>query len=174
MTHCEAGEACRPWPPLDNRLGQVRTYEEMSLVEIAASASPAAVHRRHRAQGLQLPLPAKELTDLAKWRKDLTATAEYAPTWVIVSYRPGPGLRYHGGLAPYRLHGRREDRFLWHDLQPGIAAQITAAASIGVASLTGMPVSTTHILLRGGGDHGGEQVGARRPRPSRPYLLAWC
>ena len=28
----------------------------------------------------------------------------------------------------------------------GIAAQITAAASIGVASMTGMPVSTTHIL----------------------------
>ncbi|MGL4775940.1 MAG: inorganic phosphate transporter, partial [Aeromonas veronii] len=28
----------------------------------------------------------------------------------------------------------------------GIAAQITAATSIGVASLTGMPVSTTHIL----------------------------
>ena len=28
----------------------------------------------------------------------------------------------------------------------GIAAQVTAAASIGIASLTGMPVSTTHIL----------------------------
>lgn len=43
------------------------------------------MHRRYRPQGFQLPLPAKELTDLAKWRKDLTATAEYAPTWVIVS-----------------------------------------------------------------------------------------
>lgn len=28
----------------------------------------------------------------------------------------------------------------------GIAAQVTAAASIGIASVTGMPVSTTHIL----------------------------
>ncbi len=28
----------------------------------------------------------------------------------------------------------------------GIAAQLTAAGSIGIASMTGMPVSTTHIL----------------------------
>ncbi|BFL85427.1 hypothetical protein LFREDSHE_38770 [Shewanella baltica] len=28
----------------------------------------------------------------------------------------------------------------------GIAAQVTAAVSIGIASMTGMPVSTTHIL----------------------------
>jgi len=28
----------------------------------------------------------------------------------------------------------------------GIAAQVTAAVSIGIASVTGMPVSTTHIL----------------------------
>ena len=28
----------------------------------------------------------------------------------------------------------------------GMAAQITAASAIGIASLTGMPVSTTHVL----------------------------
>jgi low-affinity inorganic phosphate transporter len=28
----------------------------------------------------------------------------------------------------------------------GMAAQITAATAIGLASLTGMPVSTTHVL----------------------------
>ncbi len=85
MTHCEAGEALEAMATLDNRLGQVRTYEEMSLTDRREVRRLLLCIDDTARKVSKLPLPAKELTDLAKWRKDLTATAEYAPTWVIVS-----------------------------------------------------------------------------------------
>ena len=79
-------------------------------------------------------------------RKDLTATAEYAPTWVIVSIALALGC---GTMVVWRriVHTVGEKiGTTGMTYSQGIAAQITAATSIGVASLTGMPVSTTHIL----------------------------
>ena len=65
--------------------GPVRTYEEMNLVDRREVRRLLLCIDDTAAKVSKLPLLAKELTDLAKWRKDLTATAEYAPTWVIVS-----------------------------------------------------------------------------------------
>ncbi|MGL5360061.1 MAG: inorganic phosphate transporter, partial [Shewanella sp.] len=56
----------------------------------------------------------------------------------------------------------------------GIAAQATAAAAIGVASLTGMPVSTTHILSSA---VAGTMVANRSGLQSqtvKQILLAWA
>ena len=85
MSHCAAGEALQAMATLDKRLGQVRTYEEMNLVDRREVRRLLLCIDDTARKVSKLPLPAKELTDLAKWRKDLTATAEYAPTWVIVS-----------------------------------------------------------------------------------------
>jgi low-affinity inorganic phosphate transporter len=103
----------------------VRTYEEMNLVDRREVRRLLLCIDDTARKVSKLPLPAKELTDLAKWRKDLTATAEYAPTWVIVSIALALGC---GTMVGWR-------RIVY-----------TVGEKIGSTGMTGMPVSTTHIL----------------------------
>ncbi len=146
MSHCAAGEALQAMATLDKRLGQVRTYEEMNLVDRREVRRLLLCIDDTARKVSKLPLPAKELTDLAKWRKDLTATAEYAPTWVIVSIALALGCGTMVGWRRIVYTVGEKIGSSGMTYSQGIAAQITAAASIGIASLTGMPVSTTHIL----------------------------
>ncbi|WP_033137135.1 inorganic phosphate transporter, partial [Aeromonas finlandensis] len=146
MTHCSADGVLQAMATLDSRLGAVRTYEELNLTDRREVRRLLLCIDDTARKVAKLPLPAKELTDLAKWRKDLTATAEYAPTWVIVSIALALGC---GTMVGWRriVHTVGEKiGTTGMTYSQGIAAQITAATSIGVASLTGMPVSTTHIL----------------------------
>lgn len=146
MTHCAANGALQAMATLDNRLGQVRTYEELDLTDRREVRRLLLCIDDTARKVSKLPLPAKELTDLAKWRKDLTATAEYAPTWVIVSIALALGCGTMVGWRRIVYTVGEKIGSTGMTYSQGIAAQITAAASIGVASLTGMPVSTTHIL----------------------------
>lgn len=146
MTHCSANRVLEAMVTLDARLGAVRSYKELNLTDRREVRRLLLCIDDTARKVAKLPLPAKELTDLAKWRKDLTATAEYAPTWVIVSIALALGC---GTMVGWRriVHTVGEKiGSTGMTYSQGIAAQITAATSIGVASLTGMPVSTTHIL----------------------------
>lgn len=146
MTHCSADATLQNMATLDARLGAVRTYEEMDLTNRREVRRLLLCIDDTARKVSKLPLPAKELTDLAKWRKDLTATAEYAPTWVIVSIALALGCGTMVGWRRIVYTVGEKIGATGMTYSQGIAAQITAAASIGVASLTGMPVSTTHIL----------------------------
>jgi low-affinity inorganic phosphate transporter len=146
VTHCEAGDAMSAMATLDDRLGKVRSYDGLSLEERREVRRLLLCVDDTARKVAKLPLPSKELTDLAKWRKDLTATAEYAPTWVIVSIALALGC---GTMVGWRRIVHTVGEKIGSSgmtYSQGIAAQITAATSIGIASLTGMPVSTTHIL----------------------------
>ncbi|PJG60755.1 inorganic phosphate transporter [Aeromonas cavernicola] len=146
LDHCTPDSALWAMASLDTRLGAVRTYEEMSLTDRREVRRLLLCIDDTARKVAKLPLPAKELTDLAKWRKDLTATAEYAPTWVIVSIALALGC---GTMVGWRRIVHTVGEKIGSSgmtYSQGIAAQITAASAIGVASVTGMPVSTTHIL----------------------------
>ena len=106
-------------------------------------------------------------------RTDLTQTTEYAPTWVILSVAMALGV---GTMIGWRRVvktvgegiGKKDMTYA-----QGMAAQITAALSIGLASFFGMPVSTTHVLSSGVAgamvaDKSGLQLGT-----IRAILLAW-
>lgn len=110
---------------------------------------------------------------LQSLRADLTETTEYAPTWVIMSVAMALGI---GTMIGWRRVvktvgegiGKKDMTYA-----QGLAAQITAALSIGLASLLGMPVSTTHVLSSGVAgamvaDKSGLQLGT-----IRAILLAW-
>ncbi|MGL5303001.1 MAG: inorganic phosphate transporter, partial [Aeromonas sp.] len=146
MAHCSAQSVLPAMANLDARLSAVRTYQELNLTDRREVRRLLLCIDDTARKAAKLPLPAKELTDLAKWRKDLTATAEYAPTWVIVSIAMALGC---GTMVGWRriVHTVGEKiGTSGMTYSQGISAQITAVISIGVASLTGMPVSTTHIL----------------------------
>jgi low-affinity inorganic phosphate transporter len=156
---------------LDNRLGQVRTYEEMDLVDRREVRRLLLCIDDTARKVSKLPLPAKELTDLAKWRKDLTH-GRICTDLGHRLHRAGARLRHHGGLASYRLHGREKIGSSGMTYSQGIAAQITAAASIGIASLTGMPVSTTHILSAVAGTMVANKSGLQS-QTIKTILMAW-
>lgn len=88
----------------------------------------------------------KKKGDLKNLRKDLTATTEYAPMWVIIAVALALGLGTMMGWKRivYTVGEKIGKSSMTYS--QGMAAQITAATAIGVASVTGMPVSTTHVL----------------------------
>ncbi|OBU85623.1 inorganic phosphate transporter [Chromobacterium subtsugae] len=113
----------------------------------------------------------KQLLD--NLRKDLTTTTEYAPTWVIVAVALALGI---GTMIGWKRVvktvgegiGKKDMTYA-----QGVAAQATAAVSIGLASWFGFPVSTTHVLSSGVAgtmiaDKAGLQMGT-----IRSIALAW-
>lgn len=83
---------------------------------------------------------------LNKLSKDLLATVEYAPMWIIVAVALALAL---GTMVGWRRVATTIGEKIGKKgmtYAQGVSAQLTAALSIGVASYTGMPVSTTHVL----------------------------
>lgn len=91
-------------------------------------------------------LSSKDKQDLGNLRKDLTATTEYAPFWVIIAVALALGLGTMMGWKRIVFTVGEKIGKTGMTYSQGMAAQITAATAIGVASVTGMPVSTTHVL----------------------------
>jgi low-affinity inorganic phosphate transporter len=110
---------------------------------------------------------------LQSLRSDLTVTTEYAPTWVIISVALALGV---GTMIGWRRVvktvgegiGKKDMTYA-----QGMSAQITAALSIGLASVFGMPVSTTHVLSSGvAGSMVADKSGLQFST-IRAILLAW-
>lgn len=91
-------------------------------------------------------LPGKAKADLGNLRKDITATTEYAPFWVIIAVALALGLGTMMGWKRIVYTVGEKIGKTGMTYSQGMSAQITAATAIGVASVTGMPVSTTHVL----------------------------
>ncbi|CCP08888.1 Low-affinity inorganic phosphate transporter 1 [Erwinia amylovora MR1] len=110
---------------------------------------------------------------LTKLKDDLLNTVEYAPVWIIVAVALALSL---GTMVGWRRVATTIGEKIGKKgmtYAQGMSAQMTAAVSIGVASYTGMPVSTTHVLsssvagtmlVDGGGVQG---------RTIKNILLAW-
>jgi len=89
---------------------------------------------------------AKDKDDLGKLRKDITATTEFAPYWAIIAVALALGL---GTMTGWRRVVKTVGEKIGKTgmtYSQGMSAQITSATAIGIASITGMPVSTTHVL----------------------------
>jgi low-affinity inorganic phosphate transporter len=91
-------------------------------------------------------VPASEVADLNKLRKDLTLTTEYAPMWVIfaVALALGGGTMIGWRRIVQTVGEKIGQKGMTYS--QGMAAQITSAVAIGIASMSGLPVSTTHVL----------------------------
>lgn len=83
---------------------------------------------------------------LGKLKTDLLGTIEYAPVWIIMAVALALGI---GTMIGWRRVATTIGEKIGKKgmtYAQGMSAQVTAAVSIGIASYTGMPVSTTHIL----------------------------
>jgi len=91
-------------------------------------------------------ISSKDKDDLNKLRKDITYTTEFAPFWAIIAVALALGL---GTMTGWRRVVKTVGEKIGKTgmtYSQGMSAQVTAATSIGIASITGMPVSTTHVL----------------------------
>ena len=94
-------------------------------------------------------LPKREKADLDKLRKDLTATTEYAPTWVIFAVALALGIGTMVGWKRVVLTVGEKIGKQGMTYAQGMSAQITASIAIGLANVYSLPVSTTHVLSSG-------------------------
>lgn len=118
-------------------------------------------------------LQAREKADLEKLRKDLTATTEYAPFWVILAVALALGLGTMVGWKRVVLTIGEKIGKQGMTYAQGMSAQITAACAIGMANIFSLPVSTTHVLSSG---VAGTMVANRSGLQGgtvRTILLAW-
>ncbi|MBV6307041.1 inorganic phosphate transporter [Candidimonas humi] len=119
--------------------------------------------------GLSTP----ERADLARVRKDLTATTEYAPVWVIAAVALALGL---GTMVGWRRIVQTVGEKIGKQsitYSQAMSAQLTAVASIGLANFFSLPVSTTHVLSSGvAGTMVANSTGVQG-KTVRNILLAW-
>ncbi|SCC64300.1 inorganic phosphate transporter PitA [Kosakonia oryziphila] len=83
---------------------------------------------------------------LKKLKGDMLSTIEYAPIWIIMAVALALGV---GTMIGWRRVATTIGEKIGKKgmtYAQGMSAQMTAAVSIGLASYTGMPVSTTHVL----------------------------
>jgi low-affinity inorganic phosphate transporter len=83
---------------------------------------------------------------LKKLKTDMLSTIEYAPVWIIMAVALALGI---GTMIGWRRVATTIGEKIGKKgmtYAQGMSAQVTAAVSIGLASYTGMPVSTTHVL----------------------------
>lgn len=132
---------------LDTMLANIRSYNDLSIEQRISARRILLCVDDTAKKASKLPIWSDhEKHSLDKFRKDLTATTEYAPQWVIIAVALALGL---GTMVGWRRIVHTVGEKIGNKgmtYAQGNAAQITAAAAIGIASWTGMPVSTTHIL----------------------------
>ncbi|AWH90241.1 anion permease [Buchnera aphidicola (Melanaphis sacchari)] len=83
---------------------------------------------------------------LEKNKKNLLKTVEYAPTWIILIIALSLSLGTMIGWKRIVITIGEKIGKKRMTYAQAMSAQITASFSIGIASYTGIPVSTTHIL----------------------------
>jgi len=145
--------AARSGETIDNLLRNlkgVETYAQLDDIQrVQVRRDLLCLDDMARKIGKLANIDAQEKTDLDTLRKDLTATTEYAPIWVIVAIAMALGL---GTIIGWKrvvltVGGRIGKGGMTY--AQGMAAQITATLAIGAANLYSLPVSTTHVLSSG-------------------------
>jgi len=115
----------------------------------------------------------QEKSDAQQLRKQIGASVEYAPSWVRILSAVCLGL---GTLFGYRrIVTTLGERLGNAHLTPaqGAAAEVVSAVLIGLAGITGLPVSTTHVVTSGiAGTMVASGAGLRHSMLSR-ILTAW-
>jgi inorganic phosphate transporter, PiT family len=91
----------------------------------------------------------EEIADAKRYASELGSTVEYAPWWVRILSAVALGV---GTMFGYRrivtTLGERLGKIHMTPAQ-GASAEVVSAVVIGAAGLTGLPVSTTHIVTSG-------------------------
>lgn len=166
--------------------GLVTVHHAQDLLNNLSSYDQLSVENRSQVRRLLLcmsdtadkiaKLPETSSDDkrfLGNLKSDLNGTIEYAPIWIILAVALALSL---GTMVGWRRVATTIGEKIGKNgmtYAQGMSAQITAAVSIGLASYTGMPVSTTHILSSSVAGTMIVDGGGVQSKTIRSIALAW-
>ncbi|AJI94159.1 phosphate transporter family protein [Yersinia ruckeri] len=145
--HCDSSRAMIAIDHAQTLLANLQSYDQLNVDQRG--------HMRRllmcvaETAGTVAKLPETSSADrrfLNDLRKDLLETVEYAPTWIIVAVALALSLGTMVGWKRVAVTIGEKIGKKGMTYAQGVSAQMTAAVSIGIASYTGMPVSTTQVL----------------------------
>ncbi len=96
-----------------------------------------------------LILPADEAVAVKKYRSELRAITDYAPSWVLVVVALALGIGTMIGWQRIVVTVGEKIGMDHLSYAQGAAAEVVAMTTIGLSTLAGLPVSTTHVLASG-------------------------
>lgn len=172
--HCDSARVMVAIERTMGLLGGIKSYDDLSGDDRARSRRLLMCISDSVDKIAKLPETNTDDKRLLKnLRDDLLNTVEYAPLWIIVAVALALSLGTMVGWKRVAITIGEKIGKKGMTYAQGGAAQVTAALSIGIASYTGMPVSTTHVLssavagtmiVDGGGVQG---------KTVKSILLAW-
>ncbi|MGZ3884225.1 MAG: inorganic phosphate transporter [Bacteroidia bacterium] len=125
--------------------------------------------------GGNLSLSANELKELKAEIKAAKKLVEYAPSWVIIMISLSLGMgTMVGWKRIVKTVGEKIGKQHMSYAQ-GASAELTASMMIGIASASGLPVSTTHVLSSGVAGTMVAKKGLKnlQKKTVKSILLAW-
>ncbi len=145
--HCDSARALVAVQHAQGLLNNLQSYDQLSIEQRGQMRRLLLCIADTADKASKLPeVNADDKRFLNKLKGDLTSTIEYAPVWIIVAVALALGI---GTMIGWRRVATTIGEKIGKKgmtYAQGMSAQVTAAVSIGIASYTGMPVSTTHIL----------------------------
>jgi low-affinity inorganic phosphate transporter len=145
--HCDASRAMLAVQRAKELLGNIDSYDKLSVEQRSHMRRLLLCISDTAEKAANLPeTKPEDKRFLKELKTDLLYTIEYAPIWIIMAVALALGI---GTMIGWRRVATTIGEKIGKKgmtYAQGMSAQLTAAVSIGVASYTGMPVSTTHVL----------------------------
>ncbi|NIF49780.1 inorganic phosphate transporter PitA [Enterobacter sp. Ap-1006] len=145
--HCHPANAINALDRAKLMLTDIESYDKLSIEQRSQLRRIMLCISDTTDKVAKLPeVSADDQRLLKKLKGDMLSTIEYAPVWIILAVALALGL---GTMIGWRRVATTIGEKIGKKgmtYAQGMSAQMTAAVSIGLASYTGMPVSTTHVL----------------------------
>ncbi|AIR05587.1 MULTISPECIES: inorganic phosphate transporter PitA [Cedecea] len=145
--HCHPANAITALDRAKLMLTDIESYDKLSIEQRSQLRRIMLCISDTTDKVAKLPeVSADDQRLLKKLKGDMLSTIEYAPVWIILAVALALGI---GTMIGWRRVATTIGEKIGKKgmtYAQGMSAQMTAAVSIGLASYTGMPVSTTHVL----------------------------
>jgi low-affinity inorganic phosphate transporter len=145
--HCDASRAMIAVQTAKSLIGNIDSYDKLSVEQRSHMRRMLLCISDTADKVANLPeTKPDDKRFLKELKTDLLYTIEYAPIWIIMAVALALGI---GTMIGWRRVATTIGEKIGKKgmtYAQGMSAQMTAAVSIGIASYTGMPVSTTHVL----------------------------
>jgi low-affinity inorganic phosphate transporter len=172
--HCDAARARPAIQQAQGLLNNLQSYDKLTVDQRAQLRRLLMCISDTSEKASKLPgVTSDDQRFLSKLKGDLLGTIEYAPVWIIVAVALALSL---GTMVGWRRVATTIGEKIGKKgmtYAQGMSAQMTAAVSIGVASYTGMPVSTTHVLSSSVAGTMLVDGGGVQSKTIKNILLAW-
>lgn len=172
--HCDAARALPAIQQAQGLLNNLQSYDKLTVDQRAQLRRLLMCISDTSEKASKLPgVTSEDQRFLSKLKGDLLGTIEYAPVWIIVAVALALSL---GTMVGWRRVATTIGEKIGKKgmtYAQGMSAQMTAAVSIGVASYTGMPVSTTHVLSSSVAGTMLVDGGGVQSKTIKNILLAW-